>query len=137
MIIFDLCCEQEHHFEGWFASHDDFNQQQGRELVRCPICNSSQVRRIPSASHIAAPRSHPASSPMPNPAQLMRKLTEVILQSSEDVGTRFAEEARRIHYEEVEPRPIRGQASREECADLQEEGIEILHLPLADPDKLN
>lgn len=137
MIIFDICCDQEHRFEGWFASHKEFTDQQARKLVRCPLCDSTQVRRIPSASHINTSPSSESAVTLPDPAQLMRKLTEIILQSSEDVGPSFAEEARRIHYQETTPRAIRGQASPEECADLREEGIDILKIPLPDPGKLN
>ena len=142
MIIFDLSCEEGHRFEGWFASHEDFNAQQEKGLVRCPHCDSSQVRRIPSASHIAAPRSSSATDSAANPAgdtlRLLRRLGEAILQNSEDVGRRFAEEARRIHYAEAPARTIRGQATREEFLELHEEGIDVLPVPtLADKGKLN
>lgn len=138
MIIFDLSCELGHRFEGWFASHADFEAQQERGLVLCPQCNSHQVRRIPSASHIATTSTPPADRAAPDPLQLLRSLEEAILRNSEDVGHRFAEEARRIHYAEAPARTIRGKASRKEFLELQEEGIEVVPLPvLADKEKLN
>ncbi|WP_303784909.1 DUF1178 family protein [Azovibrio restrictus] len=136
MIIFDLSCEQGHRFEGWFASHADFEAQQERGLVLCPQCNSRQVRRIPSASHIAT--TPLADRAVPNPLQFLHSLKEAILRNSEDVGHRFAEEARRIHYAEAPARTIRGKASPKEFLELQEEGIEVVPLPiLVDKENLN
>lgn len=137
MIIFDLSCEQEHHFEGWFASSEDFDQQQERGLVSCPRCNSSTIRRIPSAAHIAAPRGERQQEAVPDPHAMVQQLVQTLIQSSEDVGTSFAEEARKIHYQESPARSIRGQATQNECSELQEEGIDVLRLPVLNKESLN
>jgi len=152
MIIYDLCCANDHKFEGWFRSADDFDSQLQRHLVCCPQCDSHQVRRIPSAVAIS---SHSAESPrstgvpiasgsstalMPVGAQAMalyRQLIQTIVSNSEDVGNAFAEEARRIHYNEAPERPIRGQATPDECDALRDEGIQILHLPAVKEEDLN
>ena len=150
MIIFDLICEHKHSFEGWFRSADDFQQQLDRQLLACPTCNSQSVRRIPSAvaiggnhrahteagasSHsLPATPSRPDPAPVASPTQVLavyRQMVQTLLSQSEDVGQQFADEARRIHYQESEPRLIHGQATRDECEALNEEGIEILQIPV-------
>ena len=144
MIVFDLACALGHRFEGWFASGDEFARQAEARLVRCPVCDDAGVARLPSAkvrtgggAHevAAVPASTPAASQEASheaiaglPAELVAKLREVI-RNTENVGRRFPEEARKIHYEEAAARPIRGQASKEESAALEEEGIEFSSLP--------
>lgn len=154
MIIYDLSCEQGHRFEGWFRSADDFESQLERHFVRCPQCESSNVRRIPSAVAIggsqadeielggahAAKGQGMAAAMMSGDGQiraLYRQLVEAIVANTEDVGASFAEEARRIHYNEAPERPIRGQATSDEREALHDEGIDILHLPLLKDDDLN
>ena len=148
MIVFDLACAHGHRFEGWFASGDEFARQAGARLVHCPVCDDADVARLPSAkvrtgsTHEGAPVAA-ATSAAPQetqeaqeaqeaiagfPAELVAKLREVI-RNTENVGRRFPEEARKIHYEEAPARPIRGQASKEESAALEEEGIEFASLP--------
>lgn len=147
MIIFDLGCPRGHRFEGWFASRDDFARQSDASLVRCPVCDDATVAIVPSAKvHVGkggalATIESPAQGEDANatpaepepavaglPVELVRKLREVI-KATEDVGRRFADEARKIHYDEVPARPIRGQATREEAAELAQEGIEVTTLP--------
>ena len=141
MIIFELGCTQGHQFEGWFASADDFARQAERALVRCPVCDDEHVAIVPSArvrvaKHAGASASAPAEIPAPAPAEavtgltpeLVRRLREVI-KATEDVGRRFPDEARKIHYDEVPARAIRGQASHEEAEALRDEGIEFASLP--------
>ena len=150
MIIFELACTQGHRFEGWFASADDFTRQSETDLVHCPVCDDAKVARVPSAKvrvagrHAAARKADTepgpaapsdAAAPAPHgpvvaglPVDLLRKLREAV-DSADNVGKRFPEEARRIHYEEVPARAIRGQASREEAEALQEEGIDFASLP--------
>ena len=142
MIIFDLACTHGHRFEGWFASTEDYAQQSERNLVRCPVCDVASVARIPSArvhtGKAVAPveRPAPAAKPssaqptenLPIPAEIMQKLREIV-KSAEDVGVRFPDEARKIHYEEAPPRAIRGHASAEEAESLREEGIDVTSLP--------
>jgi len=139
MIVYDLACAHGHRFEGWFGSGDDFAQQQARGLVRCPICDVAQVDRLPSA-RVAVSKAAPPAAPAPVttpptdnavagiPPELIAKLREVV-RNTENVGTRFPEEARKIHYEEVPARAIRGQASPEEAQALRDEGIEFAPIP--------
>ena len=150
MIIYDLSCDNDHKFEGWFHSADEFERQLERHLVSCPQCDSHSVRRVPSA--VAIGSSHAASHQgqvsdngngialMPVGSQAMalyRKFLQAIVDNSEDVGVSFAEEARRIHYNEAPERPIRGQATSDECEALLDEGIQILHLPSVKEEDLN
>ena len=138
MIVFDLACSHGHAFEGWFASAEEFARQQANELVRCPVCDDAQVEKRLSA-RVSVPKG--ARAPQPPapenatetavagfPAELITKLREAV-RSAENVGRRFPEEARKIHYEETPARAIRGQATREEADALQEEGIDFTSLP--------
>lgn len=145
MKVLNLRCAQGHGFEGWFGSEADFQDQLGRGLVECPLCGDAQVAKMPSAPRLnlgASPPAAPASAPAPEPRQEVvatpdaslqaawMKMVRHVLASTEDVGDRFAEEARKIHYGESEERGIRGQASREETEALLEEGIGVLPLPV-------
>lgn len=151
MIIYDLSCDNDHKFEGWFRSAEDFDSQSGQGQIACPQCDSHKVRRIPSAVAIA---SHDAGAVpgsgigtgglstalMPVGTQalaLYRQFVQAIVNSSEDVGAAFAEEARKIHYNEAPERPIRGQATADECEALLDEGIQIVHLPSVQEEDLN
>lgn len=143
MIIFELSCAHGHRFEGWFASGEEFARQQERALVTCPICDDARIERLPSA-RVSVPKgaardnAPPAqageeseqadSAALGLPADTIAKLREIV-RNTENVGRRFPEEARRIHYRETPPRAIRGQASRDEAAALTEEGIEFASLP--------
>jgi hypothetical protein len=137
MIVFDLLCSSGHAFEGWFASGAEFDRQKEARLVCCPVCDGIHVERRPSAKVRVAKA--PMAAPVPVPAAhgdaiagippgLLAKLREVV-RNSEDVGERFPEEARKIHYDEAPARSIRGQASREEAEALSEEGIDFSQLP--------
>ena len=138
MIVFDLRCVHGHGFEGWFASGEEFARQQEAQLVRCPICDNAHVERLPSARvHVkkgAATVDQPAVGEAPQeaisgfPPDLVAKLREIV-RNTEDVGERFPEEARKIHYDESPARAIRGKASREDAEALTEEGIEFSSLP--------
>ncbi|HVF64468.1 MAG TPA: DUF1178 family protein [Casimicrobiaceae bacterium] len=143
MIVYDLACAHGHAFEGWFASADAFAEQKSRSLVRCPVCDVADVDRRPSArvsvprGTTAVPPEAPAPAPPAAPAQeaiaglpaeLIGKLREIV-RNTENVGRRFPEEARKIHYDEVPARAIRGQASHEEAQALRDEGIEFSSLP--------
>ncbi|HZX30506.1 MAG TPA: DUF1178 family protein [Rhodocyclaceae bacterium] len=143
MIIYDLCCDSQHRFEGWFRSAEDFESQLEQRLVTCPQCDSEVVRRVPSAVAISSsPRDTVETVPMqeqqavaaamPVGSQAMalyRQLANLMMTVSEDVGHSFAEEARRIHYKEAPERPIRGQTTDEEYEALQDEGIGVIRLP--------
>lgn len=146
MKVLNLQCGQAHGFEGWFASEGEFQDQLARGLVACPLCGDAQVHKLPSAPRLnfgaAAPKMpEPARTPAPASqpvatapdAQLQAawmQMVRHVMAQTEDVGERFAEEARKIHYGETEERGIRGQASREETQALLEEGISVLPLPL-------
>ena len=137
MIIFDLTCGHGHRFEGWFASADDFERQAKAVLVRCPVCDDASVVRVPSAKvHVGratadAPRAAEdaeTETVAGLPEDLIKKLRDIV-RNTENVGQRFPEEARKIHYEEVPPRAIRGQASKDDAEALREEGIDFASLP--------
>lgn len=147
MIIFDLNCENSHRFEGWFASPGDFEQQLAEGMIRCPACNSRDIHRVPSVIHLTSVTDAPVittatigKSPVPEPRHslaIYHQLVTALVSSSEDVGASFAEEARRIYYNEAAPRSIHGQSSDDEFQELLEEGIEVWRLPLAGKDELN
>lgn len=147
VIVLDLCCEQEHRFEGWFASADAFQDQCARKLLSCPVCSTSAVRRLPSAPYVqtrgaapdkspsppaaqpAAPSASAPSSLSPAAAAAALQVLRHLSRNAENVGERLPEEARRIHYGEAEVRDIRGKASPDEVEELLEEGIMVLPLP--------
>ncbi|MBI5257341.1 MAG: DUF1178 family protein [Burkholderiales bacterium] len=137
MKVFNLCCAGGHGFEGWFASEDAFAEQIDRGLVECPMCADRTIQRLPSAPRLnlsGARDAEPAPAVPPAEAQRLQAMwlqaVQHVLRNTEDVGQRFPEEARRIHYGETERRGIRGQASADERAELAEEGIEVVPLPV-------
>lgn len=141
MKVLDLRCGRGHVFEGWFGSEDDFSSQLARGLVCCPLCGDDAV-----AKQLSAPRLNLGNAREPERSKqdvvAAAPSDEVALQAAwlglarrviantEDVGERFAEEARRIHYGESEQRGIRGKASRAETESLAEEGISVMQLAL-------
>jgi hypothetical protein len=135
VIVFNLGCENNHRFEGWFSSSQDFEQQLERKLIACPMCSNGNVVRLPHAAHIrSASSSRSAQSATDqqyaNVAKdILVRLVETIVEHTEDVGAAFPEEARKIHYRETPERRIRGTASREEVEELVDEGIEVVALP--------
>ncbi|AQV93377.1 DUF1178 domain-containing protein [Cupriavidus necator] len=143
MKVLDLRCAHDHRFEGWFASEEDAQSQISRDLVQCPVCGDHAVSRLPSAPRLnlsgataregSARPAQPAAAPVTLQALYMKAVKQVLAQT-EDVGDRFAEEARRMHYDETPERGIRGSASAEEVQALAEEGIETF--PLVVPDAL-
>lgn len=136
MKVLDLQCSHGHGFEGWFASEDDFQGQLARGLVECPMCGDTAVSKLLSAPRLnlgaSAPESRQDVVSMSEPSlqAAWLKVVRHVMANTDDVGERFAEEARRIHYGEAEERGIRGQASREETEALIEEGIGVLPLPI-------
>jgi hypothetical protein len=138
MKVLNLQCSHAHGFEGWFGSEDDFQDQLARGLVECPLCGDAQVAKMPSAPRLNLGASAPAapakqelvSGPNTQVQAAWMELVKQVMTHTEDVGERFAEEARKIHYGESEERGIRGQASREETQALLEEGIGVLPLPI-------
>jgi hypothetical protein len=134
--VLDLQCSHTHSFEGWFASEDDFRSQLARGLVECPLCGDTAVTKMLSAPRLNLGAAEPTgkqdvvSMPDASLQAAWMKMVRHVLANTDDVGERFAEEARRIHYGEAEERSIRGQASREETEALIEEGIGVLPLPI-------
>ncbi len=162
MKVLDLQCAHSHVFEGWFGSDDEFQSQLARGLIECPMCGDSSIVKRLSAPRLnlsasresrglsesriesrearaetdAPPSASQAVVPAnPAPAALQQAWMQAVrhvMANTEDVGTRFAEEARRIHYGEVEDRNIRGKASPKETEALLEEGIAVMPLPIPD-----
>jgi hypothetical protein len=140
MKVIDLRCQSGHRFEGWFAGDDDFLDQNGRGLIECPLCADKVIVRMPSAPRLnlsGAQAPAPTPVPVPVPADegatmqgRWLQMVRHVMANTEDVGERFADEARRIHYGEAEERAIRGKASAEEREALKEEGIEVHPLPV-------
>jgi len=173
MKVFNLACERDHRFEGWFASSGDYDDQLTRGLLRCPVCDTAVVRKLLSAPRLQLGHARPsddadssdreksrpdASGPVTGkarrnpsadssqrgedavsigvPTAAAEKILEalrVLVTNTEDVGTRFAEEARKMHYNEAEARNIRGVTTQEERADLEDEGIPFVSLPWSGP----
>lgn len=159
--VFDLQCEHGHLFEGWFGSHEDYDSQQSRGMLTCPMCQSATIEKRLSAPRLnvghfdAEPRGSEAGSgsvsasretvlaASPEALQLaqiqaaiMQQMRELV-RNTENVGSGFADEARRIHEGESEERPIRGTATPEERESLVEDGITVVALPdFLDADRL-
>jgi hypothetical protein len=152
MKVYNLACPLDHHFEGWFASEEDCLAQQDKGMLACPVCDSTEITRMPSAPRIAKSFSLAIAAPNENigatsgdvvaltgndhsrleaqvQAAFLKGMRE-LMGKSEDVGASFAEEARRIHYKEAPERSIRGQTTLDEAESLREEGIDVLAVPL-------
>ena len=129
MILFSLRCAAGHEFEGWFQDGDGFAAQQKVGEIACPECGDAQVEKAVMAPRIGRSR---GKTPAISPAQMRAALVELRRQvetNCDYVGERFAEEARRIHYREVDPHGIYGEATSEESRELAEEGISFGQIP--------
>jgi hypothetical protein len=141
MVIYNLLCKKNHSFEGWFPSFEDFQKQADKKLISCPTCGTTKVEKLPHACAVHVKKEQPAppaKKPEPTPpapptaAEFKEMLIQVhhyVKQNFEDVGPRFAEEAKQIHKGEAEERPIHGTATGEEVRELVEEGIPCIPLP--------
>lgn len=149
MIVLDLCCENEHTFEGWFGSANAFETQLAQGLVTCPVCASAKIVRKLSAPYVntrssalvpakqtsvaepalSSPTLLPTAEPSLAAVEAVIKVLRKMASVSEDVGQRFPEEARRIHYGEAEERNIKGQASADDVLELIDEGIMVVPMP--------
>lgn len=164
MIRYALVCEKDHEFESWFASSDAYEKQRKRRLVACPACGSTKVEKLLMAPQVKRTDrqkgrpSAPPALPTPAPAEVagapaqtpiaimseqereirtkLKELRELVTRNADYVGQKFAEEARRMHYGELEHRSIYGEASAEDAKALHEEGIEFHPLPIL-PDERN
>ena len=137
MIKYALICDTAHEFEAWFGSSDDYDQQRKRGFVDCPICGSNKVEKMLMAPGVSGTKKSTSSdvpmTTMPQmPAEMVEKLREIkqhVEANSENVGDKFPEEARKIHYGEAEARGIYGKASVEEAVSLAEEGVDVMPIP--------
>ncbi len=152
MIKYSLHCGNGHDFEAWFRSSDEFDNQKRRKILLCPACDSPKIEKAMMAPNVGVkgnraavePSSPAAAGPsalataatgLPAEVQqhvvkLAREIREHVTRNADNVGEKFAEEARKIHYEETEPRGIYGKATPEEASDLKDEGIEVHPLPV-------
>lgn len=136
MIRYSLSCNAGHDFEGWFAGSEAFEAQQAKGSVACPACGSTSVDKALMAPAVATSRKKDSmrlAANMPDQQEavaVLRKLRHHLTENADYVGPKFAEEARRIHYNEVEKRGIYGEASTEDAHALAEEGIEFHPLPM-------
>jgi hypothetical protein len=158
MIRYNLRCERGHAFESWFQSSSAYESQEKRKLVNCPACGSAKVERAIMAPQIVSKKARldhetsvpapaastditaPASTPlmMAQERELRAKLKELrdhIVKNADNVGERFPNEARKMHYGDIEHRPIYGEASPEEARSLIEEGVEVSPLPILPDDR--
>jgi hypothetical protein len=137
MIVFDLACGDGHRFEAWFRSSAAFDEQARAGGLACPVCRGTQITKAPMAPRVARastgapvpPAGDKRAAEKEDTAQVLTRLRDLIEASCEDVGSRFAEEARRIHFGETTARGIYGEASSEEAAALREDGIDYRVLP--------
>jgi hypothetical protein len=142
MIVFDLECSQSHMFEGWFDSSEAFEEQNAKEMIVCPYCNDTDIRKV--MSPVSVKKSTPEKQVKPGQIdyqRLAREVVNYVNKNFEDVGPQFTAEALKIHYGVGEKRNIRGSATSDEEKTLKEEGIEFFKLPLPktedDKDKKN
>lgn len=144
MIKYSLICEKDHDFEAWFGSSDDFEKQKKRGFVDCPVCGSNDVSKAlmaPKVTGTKKSRSQDLTAVAGSPElpdDMVDKLREIknhVLANAEDVGDKFPEEARKIHYGESEKQGIYGKASMDDVASLTEEGVNVLPLPVLPEDK--
>jgi len=159
MIKYTLVCDNKHTFESWFASSGAFDKQAKKKLVACPVCDSVKVgkalmapqltargnkrrsRPLPAAAApVAASAEAPAALPVVSPQEKefrakLKELRDHLLKNADNVGSRFPEEARKMHYGETEHRSIYGEASPEEAKQLIEEGVEVHPLPVLPEDR--
>jgi len=142
VIVYNLGCANEHRFEGWFSSAEDYARQAQSKLVNCPLCGSDSISRLPHAVHVGSGSIERPAEPVQQPvkgvphqyanlgAELLANFIDKVIETTEDVGRAFPEEARKIHYKEAPERHIRGHASNKEVEALREEGIEVVALPI-------
>lgn len=140
MIRFSLHCDSAHDFEGWFRSNDDFETQRKRGFVSCPECGSQKVEKALMAPAVSTSRKQEKVALAMGEQQrkmmaALKDLSEKVRENAENVGDKFAEEARKIHFGETEARGIYGAATIEEAKGLAEDGIEFMPLPVFPDDR--
>ena len=140
MIRFSLSCDAEHAFDGWFRNSDDFEVQKGRGFVTCPICHSPKVEKALMAPAVSTGEQKEKIAVAMGEEQrkaldALKKMADEARKNADYVGDKFAEEARKIHFGEVEARGIYGEATHEEAQSLLEDGVEFMPLPVFPDDK--
>ena len=146
MIRYNLRCDRGHSFESWFQSSSAYDSQVKRKLVTCAVCGTAKVEKAIMAPRIAGSKKGaarpPADSSMPaamgEERELraeLRQLHDHLVKNADNVGARFPNEARKMHYGDIEHRPIYGEASPEEAKSLIEEGVEVGSLPVLRDDR--
>jgi hypothetical protein len=135
VIQYALVCEKDHKFDAWFRNAAAYEEQRTRGMVTCPICMTAQVEKAlmtPSVSRSGGRDRMAVSIGHPQQARLreaLRALRDKVTSEADYVGEKFAEEARKIHFKEVDPRGIYGEATRDEVAALVEDGVDFMPLP--------
>ena len=129
MIRFTLSCAEDHQFEGWFKDSATFERQAREHAIACPVCGGTDVRKAIMAPAVARGSEAHDQAKAAMLVQMLRQVREHVEKNFDNVGERFVEEARRIHYGETEPRDIFGQATLAEAKELHEEGINVRPLP--------
>ena len=144
MIIYDLTCEHNHQFEGWFSSISEFEKQQTDKFITCPICGNEHIRILSEVSDTdttsnadAAQELAAISSEKPTSQEIFSQLIEYVIKHSDDADDSITEEIHKINGQEYQIRYIRDAASLEEMRDLIEEGAEVIPLTLKLPGKLH
>lgn len=140
MIRFSLRCEHDHEFEAWFRSNDDFDTQKKRGFVECPACGSSKVDKALMAPAVSTGRSREKIALAMGEAQKqamaqLKALSEKMRENADYVGDKFAEEARKIHFGEIDARGIYGEATPDEAKALADDGVEFLPIPVFPDDR--
>ena len=155
MIRYTLRCERGHAFESWFQTSSAYDSQVKRKLVTCPACGSARVEKAIMAPQIVSKKGRDSAVPAPaSPADVtipsstplmmaqerelrakLRELRDHIVKNADNVGERFPNEARKMHYGDIEHRPIYGEASPDEARSLIEEGVEVSPLPVLPDDR--
>ena len=137
MILFDLKCDTGHRFEAWFRDGAGFESQRKSRTVECPVCGSSTVDKAPMAPNLVrgerSGKRQAAAMGLAGAKATLRAMREHVEKNCDFVGDRFAEEARKVHYGEVERHSIYGNATREESRELRDEGIEFGQIPWLPP----
>jgi hypothetical protein len=140
VIRFSLRCDGDHAFDAWFRNNEDFERQTDRRLVECPHCGSSSVQKALMAPSVSTGRKREQIALAMGEEQKrvltqLKELAEKVKREADDVGDRFAEEARKIHFGETEARGIYGQATPDEARALIEDGVEFLPIPIFPDDR--
>jgi hypothetical protein len=156
MIRYNLRCERDHAFESWFQSSSAYEAQEKRKLVNCPVCGSAKVERAIMAPQIVSKKGREVAVPAPatttpevatsasTPLMMaqerelrvkLKELRDHIVKNADNVGERFPNEARKMHYGDIEHRPIYGEASPQEARALIDEGVEVAPLPVLPDDR--